>query len=86
MANLKALKEFILNLKGDQLFNTGIVGSTSNLQQQVIELRKAFAAAQANPSSREALDNLKQQLLIAHAVSLITNDELAKCENWLKES
>jgi hypothetical protein len=32
------------------------------------------------------LDNLKQQLLIAHAVSLITNDELAKCENWLKES
>jgi hypothetical protein len=86
MANLKALKEFILNLKGDQLFNTGIVGSTSNLQQQVIELRKAFAAAQANPSSQEALDNLKQQLLIAHAVSLITNDELAKCENWLKES
>jgi hypothetical protein len=86
MANLKALKEFILNLKGDQLFNTGIVGSTSNLQQQVIELRKAFAAVQAIPNSGEALYNLKQQLLIAHAVSLITNDELAKCENWLEEN
>jgi hypothetical protein len=53
MANLRALKEFILGLKGDQLFNTGIVGSTSQLQQQVIELRKSFAALQANSNSIE---------------------------------
>jgi hypothetical protein len=86
MANLKELKGFIFNLKGDQLFNTGVVGSTSHLQQQVIELRKSFVALQANPGSREANDNLRQQLLTSHAVSLITNNELSKCEDWLEEN
>jgi hypothetical protein len=85
MANLRALKEFILGLKGDQLFNTGIVGSTSQLQQQVIELRKSFAALQANSNSIEAKDNFRQSLLTSHAVSLVTDQELDKCESWLEE-
>jgi hypothetical protein len=86
MANLKALGGFVWSLKGDQLFNTGVVGSTSNLQQQLIELRKSFAQLQSNPNNQEATSNFYQSLLTAHAVSLITDDELHQCESWLEES
>jgi hypothetical protein len=86
MANLKALGGLVWSLKGDQLFNTGVVGSTSNLQQQLIELRKSFAQLQGNPNNQEATSNFYQSLLTAHAVSLITDDELQQCESWLEES
>ena len=85
MANLTALKRFIGNLQGDQLFNTGVVGSTSQLQHQTNELRKSFAELQAQPDSKTAKDDLKATLLTAHAVSVITDNELRQCETWLEE-
>jgi hypothetical protein len=51
----------------------------------VIELRKSFAALQANSNSIEAKDNFRQSLLTSHAVSLVTDQELDKCESWLEE-
>jgi hypothetical protein len=86
VADLKALREFVFSLKGDQLFNTGVIGSTSQLQQQVLELRKSCAALMPDPTNQEAKDNFKQQLLTAHAVSAITDKELLQCEAWLERS
>jgi len=85
VANLAALKQFILNISGDRLFNTGVVGSTSQLQQQMLELRKAFAELQSDPGSTQAQSNFRKNLLSAHAFSVITDDELHQCEQWIEE-
>jgi hypothetical protein len=85
MANTQALRDYVFGLKGDRLFNTGIVGSTSQLQQQLIELRKSFALFSAQPDKQELIDNFHKELLTAQAVSLITDSELEQCETWLKD-
>jgi hypothetical protein len=86
MANTQALKDYVFGLKGDRLFNTGIVGSTSQLQQQLIELRKSFALFSAHPDNQELMDNFRKELLTAHVVSLITDSELDQCETWLEDN
>lgn len=85
MADIKALKQFIDGLHGDRLFNTGVVGATSPIQHQTNELRRAFAHLQAQPKDEQTKEAFESSLLAAHAVSVITDDELHKCEIWLED-
>jgi hypothetical protein len=85
MANLQALKKMVFGLSEASAFSTGIVGATSQRQHQILELRKSFARLQSNPAKDTKAD-FYQNLLAAHAVSLITDNELQQCESWLEEN
>ena len=72
-------------MRGDQLFSSGIMGATSQLQLQTFELKKSLVALSGQPDSKAAKDNFEKALLVAHAVSVITDKELKQCEEWLED-
>jgi hypothetical protein len=77
------LKEFIGRLSGDNLFSAGLVGSVSMRQDHTDQLRKAFAIWSADKDNKEKKTELEKALLLAHAVSVITDEELDWCQDQL---
>jgi hypothetical protein len=84
MADLKALNQFIGGLKGD-FMPSGIIGATTQHQHVTDELKRAFAGFRQEPDDKQAEKNFRAALLVAHAVSVINDDELDRCESWLKD-
>jgi len=84
MANFAQLKIFIDAIKGDSVFGTGIVGATSNLQNQTIELKRAFALWYREPSNDTLKEAFKESLFVAHTLSVITDVELQHCQDLME--
>ena len=85
MANLSALEQFLSSLRGDSLFGAGIMGTTSYQQNQTDALKRAFGQMQTQPNDKKSKSDFHGALLAAHTVSVITDKELKKCEQWLEE-
>lgn len=84
MADAAAIKRVIDNLKGDRLFSAGVIGSTSNKEDQINRLRKAFAVWCTNQSSEQNRQQLLEALLVACTLAVISQKEFELCEEALE--
>lgn len=78
-SDVKELKSFIGQLSGDNLFSAGLVGSVSMLQTSTDQLKKTFALWYADRQDDTKKEAVRKALLEAHAVSVITDDQLEWC-------
>lgn len=85
MSGLQKIRVFINRLEGDKLFSAGIMGATSNLQNQTEELRRKFALWSADLKNDKLKEDFVKALYTAGATSVITKEELEYCQRCVED-